>query len=52
MTLEDHIDGFKGRKDLDQIMAPLAEAVGNYVDNGWGGMKAYHLLLSAPGEAL
>lgn len=52
MTLEDHIDGFKSRSDLDQIMKPLAASVEKFVKGGWGGMKAYHLLLTAPGEAV
>lgn len=52
MTLEDHIEGFKKRDDLPSIMGPLTEVVNEYVENGWKGFKAYHLLLTAPGEAL
>ena len=52
MTLEDHIEGFKKREDLSSIMGPLTEAVTQYVEDGWKGFKSYHLLLTAPGEAL
>jgi hypothetical protein len=52
MTLEDHIEGFKKREDLPSIMGPLSEVVAKYVEGGWKGFKAYHLLLTAQGEAL
>ncbi len=52
MTLEDHIEKFKKRKDLVDIVKPLGQAVQKYVKGGWGGMKTYHLALTPPGEAL
>jgi hypothetical protein len=33
-------------------MKPLAASVEKFVEGGWGGMKAYHLVLTAPGEAV
>jgi hypothetical protein len=50
MTLEQHIVDFKQRGDFGE-MGPLSEVVGDYLEGGWSGFKACHLLVAKPGEA-
>ena len=52
MTLEAHLVGFKKDPNVDDVMKKLTVVVEKYVEGGWKGFKARHVMLTADGEAI